>query len=59
MMIIYLGREATDHLLPSAFLMFTKANCDGETFGESEHKNIYCGGFGFGVNKRKGDRGCG
>ena len=37
-MTVYLGRLATDHLRPSAFFMLTKANWDGDTFGESKMK---------------------
>ena len=36
----FLGRLATDHLRPSAFLMFTNANCEGDTFGESEESIV-------------------
>lgn len=38
-----LGRLATLHLLPSAFLMFTNANWDGETFGESSGETVVLG----------------
>jgi len=46
---LLLGRLATDHRRPSAFLMFTNANCEGDTFGESNGERVVLGEWHRGI----------